>query len=202
MLRKLRTALLAKVALILLLIIGAYVFVTKQYSELSLLHKHEIREELALKQLRHKIDRFNTKSDDIASMLDTWSHIANDSTEFKGLQLSKAKEIIGNVKSRYHIPQLDVKLSKPAMLTGKYHGDKVGVESTVLKLRVGAYSDLQIFYALYDLLVLLPGYPKVIKFSLKKIHDLTETNLHRITTEQLTLVLAEIDIKWSDFKDL
>ena len=119
------------------------------------------------------------------------------------MQLRKAKDLLDEMKTKHYLNQLDIKLSKPEIQKGKLKGVKVGVESTTLQLKIRCYSDIQIFNFLYDLLIMLPGYPQTTKLSINKSHDLNETNLYRIARDpKFSPVLSEIDIKWNDLKIL
>ncbi|MBT4921468.1 MAG: hypothetical protein HON23_00450 [Rickettsiales bacterium] len=201
--KKLKAILFAKIVIILVMISGSYIFSDKKYDDLKKLDRRETKEISELKQIKAKIYHFNTKTEDISEALATWEYITDEVKEFNGLKLGDAKEIIDRVKKKHNLNQLDIKLSKPEILQGKYKGVKVGVESTILKIKIRSYTDIQVFYFLYDILVMLPGYPQVIKFSIKKSHDLNDSNLYRIARDpKFSPVLSEIDIRWNDLKSL
>ena len=201
--KKLKIKLSIKILVILSLITVCFFFTSNEYEKLSLLDRKKTSEDLRLKKIKDKINHFNTKTEDIANALATWKYVTSEVQHFKGLQLRKAKDLLDEMKTKHNLNQLDIKLSKPEIQKGRLKGVKVGVESTTLQLKIRCYSDIQIFNFLYDLLIMLPGYPQTIKLSINKSHDLNETNLYRIARDsRFSPVLSEIDIRWNDLKIL
>ncbi|MBT4989739.1 MAG: hypothetical protein HOM96_04325 [Rickettsiales bacterium] len=201
--RKLKATLLIKFMIILIIVVCTYMFSSKEYDKFKRLERQKRVELSQLKKIKDKINHFNTKTEDIANALATWKYITAEIKEFDGLKLGEAKEILDFMKVKYSLNQLDIKLSKPEIIGGKYKGVKIGVESTILQLKIRSYSDIQIYNFLYNILVMLPGYPQVIRLSINKTHDLNESNLYRIARDpKFSPVLSEIDIRWHDLKSL
>ena len=107
------------------------------------------------------------------------------------------------MKNKHEINKLDITLSKPVMLKGKNKGIKMGIESSEMEIKLRCYTDTQVFYFVFDLLTMLPGYPKITDFSLKKVYDINKDSLFRIAKDpKFSPVLADMKITWNDLKSL
>ncbi|MBL6785701.1 MAG: hypothetical protein ISQ32_05290 [Rickettsiales bacterium] len=201
--QKLKFKIFLKVIVILAILVSCYLFTGKEYGKLDRYKRQQRIETSSLNKIKAKINHFNTKTDDIADALETWNFITSEVKEFKGLKLGDAKKLMNQLKSKHGLTNVDVKLSKPEILKGAYTGVKVGVESTILQIKIRSYDDIQLYKFLYDVLVSLPGYPEIIELSIVKVHELNETNLYRIAKDpKFAPVVSSIDIKWHDLKSL
>ena len=153
--------------------------------------------------MESKINSFNAKTKDIGEALATWEYLTSDYESFAGLRISTAKNIIEGLNKKYNFKNIDINMSKPELLSGKFLRESIGVEFSVIKIRLKALSDVKIYHFIHELTDLFPGYLVFNSYSLKLERDLNQTFLSSLYSDsKISSVSADIELDWRALKEL
>lgn len=157
----------------------------------------------ALFSIESNIDSFNAKTKDIAAALATWEDLTNETESFTGLKISVARNIIESLKETYKFNKIDINMSKPELSQSEYIGDAVGSEFSKIKIIVKSSTDIQLYYFIYELRDLFPGYLVFDSYSIKSERPLDQNFLLNLDKNpNLSSINANIELTWQALKEL
>ena len=153
--------------------------------------------------IEKSIDNFNKKTADIADALNIWDELTSNQESFQGLKISTARDIIENLNQKYKFAYIDINMSKPELLSDEYQGDDIGVEHSVIKIKLRALSDVHIYHFMYDLQDLFPGYLIFKSYLINSESKLNAQFISRLKLDdKSSSVSANIELNWRELKEL
>lgn len=190
-----------KILIIVAMIVGSIVFSNTQNAEIKKLEKKEHSFKIRSNELESRYKNFDSRKSEIKEAFSTWLKLQKRDEGFEGLRISYIQEIFDVMEEKHQLNQLDINMSKPEILSGTYNAVNIGVQASEIRMRIKAYSDIQILFFIYDLLRSVPGYIDITSFSMKRDFVLNNTTYLKLAEDEFfSPVSAELIFVWHELK--